>query len=208
MTNIVSLIGCFAKDTYHFVTRYLPGTFWKGYIIRCLLWHCTNARPDTDTDTRTCTNTRAHIHKHTFTHTHSHAHSHTHKSTREHALTRTYIRIHADANPTYRAFVPAHELREENIFRAIWMLFCAMWMSQGTHEWITAHVWRSHGTHMKESWYRAFVPAHKLLNGNAILRLLHHLQCLRMCVCERTFDFLDMIYVKMYCVCVRLYLRI
>ena len=152
----------------------------------------------------TRTHTQTHIHTHPFTRTPV-THTNSHASTRSHAHTYAYT-----LTQTLRTVPLCQRTNSvtENLFRAIWMLFCAMWMSQGIHEWITAHVWRSHGTHMKESWYRAFVPAHKLLNGNAILRLLHHLQCLRMCVCERTFDFLDMIYVKMYCVCVRLYLRI
>ena len=70
--------------------------------------------------TQTQTHTHAQTHAHTYTNTHSHTPIHTHTVTHanSHASTRarahTHIHIHADAHPTYRAFVPAHELRNGN----------------------------------------------------------------------------------------------
>ena len=109
--------------------------------------------------TQTQTHAHAQTHAHTYTNTHSHTpiHTHTshpHKFTREHALTRTYLHIHADANPTYRAFVPAHELRNgKSISRHMNAIL--------RHVNESGHTWMNHRTRMKESWHtyeRVMVP--------------------------------------------------
>jgi len=107
-----------------------------------------------------------HMHKHTRTHTQTHIHTHPFTRTQSHtqihtrARAHTHIHIHADAHPTYRAFVPAHELRNGNAISChVNGILRHVNESWHTYEWVThmnesrhmyegvmAHIWRSHGT--------------------------------------------------------------